>query len=70
MVWDASPKADGKAFRVLFKGAMAFKLTGQAHLDALQLEGASLWDKRGKGKPFREWVQIPAAHSPNWSRFH
>jgi hypothetical protein len=62
-------KADGKAFLVLWKGDMAFKLGGEAHSEALQLEGAQLWDKRGKGHPFKEWVQIPAVHSSTWGPF-
>lgn len=62
-------QVDGKAFLVLWKEDMAFKLTGEAHSQALQLEGASLWDKRGKGHPFKEWVLIPAVHSSTWSGF-
>ena len=69
--WFGKPciNANGKSFVVLFRGELAFKLSGEAHSEALQLEGASLWDPRGKGHPMKEWVQIPAAHSSTWSRF-
>lgn len=62
-------KADGKVIAVLFEGDVAFKLTGEAHAEALQLEGAHLWDPRGKGHAMRDWVQIPVAHSSTYSGF-
>jgi len=62
-------KADGKVIAVLFEGDVVFKLTGEAHAEALQLEGARLWDPRGKGHPMREWVQVPVTHSSTYGRF-
>jgi hypothetical protein len=62
-------KVDGKVFAALWIGDMAFKLTGEAHAEALQIEGAQLFDPRGKGHPMKEWVQIPAAHSSTWGSF-
>jgi hypothetical protein len=59
-------KIDGKAFAVLFKGDVAFKLPEDARTEALQIEGAHLFDPRGKGNPFKEWVQIPAEHAAEW----
>jgi hypothetical protein len=59
----------GKVFAVLWSGDMAFKLTREAHSKALQVEGAHLFDPRGKGHPMKEWVQIPAAQSTQWSHF-
>jgi hypothetical protein len=69
--WFGKPclKAGGKVFVVLFEGDLAFKLTGKAHTEALQIEGARLFDPRGKGHPMKEWVQIPAAQSSTWGRF-
>ncbi len=57
----------GKAFTVLFDGDAAFKLTGDAHSAALQIEGARLFDPRGNGRAFKEWVHVPSAQSSRWS---
>jgi hypothetical protein len=62
-------KVDGKIFAALWDGDMAFKLAGEAHAQALQVEGARLFDPRGKGQPLKEWVQIPGQQSLTWSRF-
>jgi len=69
--WFGKPclKVDGKVFAALWQGDMAFKLTGEAHTEALQVEGAHLFDPRGKGHPMKEWVQVPAQHSAIWSHF-
>jgi len=48
-------------------GAMVFKLPDPAeHEQALALDGAKLFDPSGKGRPFKEWVQVPAAHESEW----
>ena len=62
-------KVGGKVFAVLWGEDMAFKLAAEAHSEALQVEGAHLFDPRGKGHPMREWVQIPAAQSTTWAHF-
>jgi uncharacterized damage-inducible protein DinB len=62
-------KVGGKVFAMVWRGAVAFKLQGEAHAEALQVPGAHLFDPRGKGHPMKEWVQIPAEQSPAWSRF-
>jgi hypothetical protein len=62
-------KVGGKVFAALWRGDVAFKLTGEGHAEALQVEGAHLFDPRGQGHPMREWVQIPAAQSSTWSHF-
>ena len=69
--WFGRPciKGDGKVFVVLFGRDLAFKLAGDAHAEALEIEGAHLFDPRGKGHPMKEWVQIPAAQSTSWNRF-
>ncbi len=61
--------ADGKVNAVLFEGGVVFKLPRETHAEALQLEGAHLWDPRGTGHPMREWVQVPALHSSTYARF-
>ena len=62
-------KVEGKVFAALWRGDVAFKLSGGAHSEALQVKGAHLFDPRGQGQPMKEWVQIPAAQSSTWSHF-
>jgi hypothetical protein len=51
-------------------GAMTFKLPDpEAHARALALEGAHLFDPSGQGKPFKEWVVVPAVHAAEWETF-
>ena len=59
----------GKAFVVEFGQDLAFKLGGEVHSKALSIEGAKLFDPRGKGNPFKEWVQIPGAQAATWLDF-
>ncbi len=59
-------KTGGKAFVAYFQDSMVFKLTGDAHADALALEGAQLFDPSGKGRAMKEWVQVPNAHKDLW----
>ena len=62
-------KRNGKlvAGFVRSSGEMTFKLTdAAAHADALALDGAQLFDPSGRGRPFKEWVQVPAAHAERW----
>lgn len=69
--WFGKPclKVGGKVFAALWRGDVAFKLSGEAHSKALQVGGAHLFDPRGQGHPMKEWVQIPAAQSSTWSHF-
>jgi hypothetical protein len=69
--WFGKPclKVGDKVFAAGWGGDIAFKLTGEAHAQALQVEGAHLFDPRGQGHPMKEWVQIPAAQSSIWSHF-
>lgn len=59
-------KTGGKAFVAFFQDEMVFKLTGDAHADALGLAGAQLFDPSGKGRAMREWVQVPFEHKDLW----
>ena len=58
-----------KVFIILWGHDLAFKLTGEAHAEALKIDRAHLFDPRGKGSPMKEWVQIPEAQSSAWDRF-
>jgi hypothetical protein len=50
-------------------GQMVFKLPDDAeHGKALGLDGAKLFDPSGKGKPFKEWVQVPYTHESEWPK--
>ncbi len=58
-----------KTFVVLWGRDLAFKLSGEGHAEALQVNGAHLFDPRGRGSPMKEWVQIPAAQKVLWEHF-
>jgi len=60
-------KRSGKMVAGFTRGAMVFKLPDpDAHARALALDGAHLFDPGGKGRPFKEWVVVPAAHADEW----
>lgn len=59
-------KVNKKAFVAFFKECMVFKLTGDEHAKALNLEGAELFDPSGKKRPMKEWVQVPFQHAKKW----
>ncbi len=58
----------GKSGVVLWKNDLIVKLEGEMKQMALALHGAQLFDPMG-GRPMKEWVQIPAAHSDKWKLF-
>ncbi len=62
-------KISGKAFVCFFQDEMVFKLSDEQHAKALKLKGAQLFDPSGKGRPMREWVQVPFAHKKHWPDF-
>ena len=51
--WFGKPciNVNGKAFVVEFGHDLVFKLGGEDHSKALSIEGAKLFDPRGKGNP-------------------
>ncbi len=57
--------SNGKAFAMLWKDFMIFKLSGQATPKAMKIEGASLFDPMG-GRPMNGWIQIPFAQKKEW----
>ena len=63
-----SVKVNGNAFLGYFEGDLICKLSGADRDAALKLNGAKLFDPMG-GRPMKEWVQIPAAHTAKWRKF-
>lgn len=59
-------KINGKAFICFFENAMVFKLTGDVHKQALELNDSLLFDPSGKKRPMKEWVQVAAEHKDQW----
>jgi len=62
-------KVGKKAFVCFFQEEMVFKLTEESHTEALSLAGAKLFDPSGKGRPMKEWVQVPFAYHEHWGKF-
>lgn len=62
-------KVNTKAFTCFFENCMVFKLSGDAHKDALSLNGSKLFDPSNKGRAMKEWVQVPFEHSAKWKKF-
>ncbi len=62
-------KVKKKAFVAFFKECMVFKLTGDAHTEALSLDGSELFDPSGKNRPMKEWVQVPFDYQEQWEGF-
>lgn len=62
-------KINKKAFVCFFKDCMVFKLSNGVHQEALSLDGAELFDPSGKGRPMKEWVQVPFDYHLRWKEF-
>lgn len=62
-------KVNAKAFVCFFENCMVFKLKGDAHKEALSLDGSQLFDPSKKGRAMKEWVQVPFAYSAQWKTF-
>ncbi|HEY4033843.1 MAG TPA: hypothetical protein VGL94_07770 [Ktedonobacteraceae bacterium] len=62
-------KNNGKAFAGYYQSAMVFKLTVPEHTEALALAGAQLFDPSGRGRPMKEWVEVPVEHAARWLDF-
>lgn len=61
-------KINGKAFAGFHQGTMVFKLAAPEREAALALSGARLFDPMG-GRPMKEWVEVPLAHTQRWDEF-
>ncbi|GAA1684956.1 hypothetical protein GCM10009765_37880 [Fodinicola feengrottensis] len=59
---------DGKAICCLKRAEFGVKLGAgsAAHEKALALPEAVLFDPAGKGRPFKDWVALPASQSEHW----
>jgi hypothetical protein len=62
-------KVNGKAFMCFFENEMVFKLTSDFHNEALAFDGSQLFDPSKKGRPMKEWVQVPFDYKDSWERF-
>lgn len=62
-------KINGKAFMSFFENEIVFKLNGDAHKEALSLDGTQLFDPSGKKRPMKEWVQVPFVYVDKWPEF-
>ncbi len=62
-------KINGKAYMAFFENAMVFKLTGEIHGEAIDLDGAKLFDPSGKKRPMKEWVQVPYTSEQEWIKY-
>ena len=56
-----------KTFALLDRDGMVFKLRGETHTEALDLDDAKLWNPFGHKK--KEWVQVSFEHSSLWEKF-
>ena len=41
--------------------------TSTEFADALELPDAALFDPSGKGRPFKDWVELPVTQSAHWA---
>ncbi|MFZ4401111.1 MAG: hypothetical protein ACOYO1_13825 [Bacteroidales bacterium] len=62
-------KINGKAFVCFFQNEMVFKLNGNSHFEAINLEGSKLFDPSGKQRPMKEWIKISNINSELWDKF-
>jgi len=62
-------KIGGKAFACFFEDCMVFKLSDDAHSNALARDGAQLFDPSKKGRPMKEWVQVPFDYADQWGNW-
>ncbi|WP_306641587.1 hypothetical protein [Sanyastnella coralliicola] len=60
-------KANGKAFAAFFKGAMVFKI-GRDEVALLldKYPGSVNWDPSGKGRPMKDWLEVPGEFEGDW----
>lgn len=59
---------NGKSAAMFWKDNIVVKLSKEPLEEALNLEGAKLFEPM-ESRPMKEWVQIPFAHKDKWKRF-
>ncbi|HLA42073.1 MAG TPA: hypothetical protein VJZ27_01480 [Aggregatilineales bacterium] len=70
--WFSLPavKINNKIFAALWiNGDMIFKLAGDAHTRAMNLEGAKLFQPMEDRSAMKEWVQVPSDYAGQWHDF-
>ena len=56
-----------KAFAVFFRDEMVFKLGAQeVELLKEKYPGSQNFDPSGKGRPMKDWIQVPGEFSDEW----
>ncbi len=62
-------KIDKKAFVAFFEEEMVFKV-GRTANEALlkKYKGSQLFDPSGKGRPMKDWLQVPSSYSKDWKK--
>lgn len=62
-------KTSNKAFAAFFKGEMVFKL-GKDEVNLLKdkYPNAVNWDPSGKGRPMKDWLQVPEEFNADWEK--
>lgn len=62
-------KVGSKAFCAFFQEEMAFKIGAIRVQETFkQYDGAQNWDPSGKGRPMKDWVQVPFAFVADWEQ--
>jgi hypothetical protein len=59
---------NGKAGAMFWKDCLVVKLNNQSFTDAMSLDGSLLFEPM-KGRPMKEWVQIPFNYKDRWKEF-
>lgn len=63
-------KLGGKMIMGIWEEEMVFKLPDESVREqALALDGAHLFAPGERGRAFKEWVQLPAAHMSDWPKY-
>ena len=62
-------KIGRKPFILYYDNQLVCKLFDQIHSEAVQLEGASLFNPTASDKPMKNWVQLPFTHAAKWEYF-
>lgn len=56
---------NGKAAAMFYDNCMVFKLRDEDEHEAVNLDGAHVFDPMGN-RPMRGWIQVPYAHADRW----
>jgi hypothetical protein len=59
---------NGKAAAMFWQENIVVKLQDESLQEAMSLEGSRLFEPM-KGRPMKEWVQIPFIHKDKWKKF-